>query len=504
MKLTRINYGMAGIAIFGASMLAVVVTLSQAQQPPESMKADTKAVVTTLTQVLGRPTDHSITLSVLAPDDMDAYIEYGVKAGSYPSKVAAKTTKGGVPVEFVVDKLKPNTHYSYRLRYRKPGAAAYTAGEANSFQTQRPAGSSFVFGVEGDSHPERVNRMYDAAMFDRTLAQVRGEKPDFYIALGDDFSVDTLTTLTPEVVNQLYINQRAFFGKVASSAPLFLVNGNHEQAAKYLLDGTPNNVAVWAGKARNLYYPQPEPDGFYTGDTEPVQFVGLRRDYYAWTWGDALFVTIDPYWQSPTQVGTEVGFERPDKDKSNRKGAKNGYTYTLESIGWGSTLGDAQYKWLKKTLEESHAKYKFIFTHLVMGIDRGGIKRADLYEWGGKNHKGEWEFDKMRPGWELPIHQLMVKTGVTIFFQGHDHLFAHEVKDGIVYQETPNPADPSNSTPFPDAYAGDILPGGGHLRVSVTPDNVKVDYIRSYLPKDETPAHKQGEVAYSYAVKPRK
>src|SRR5581483_6879188 len=104
--------------------------------------------------------------------------------------------------------------------------------------------------------------------------------------------------------------------------------------------------------ARVTYFPLPAPDKFYSGDSEPVEFVGLRRDYYAWTWGDALFVTIDPYWHSPTQVGTEVGFERPDRDRSNRKGAPDGYTYTLASIGWGSTLGDTQYQWLKRTLEQ--------------------------------------------------------------------------------------------------------------------------------------------------------
>ena len=35
----------------------------------------------------------------------------------------------------------------------------------------------------------------------------------------------------------------------------------------------------------------------------------------------------------------------------------------------------------------------------------------------------------------MPVHQLMVKNGVTIFFQGHDHLFARQERDGMVYQE---------------------------------------------------------------------
>jgi hypothetical protein len=76
------------------------------------------------------------------------------------------------------------------------------------------------------------------------------------------------------------------------------VNGNHEQAARYLLDGTPDNVAVWAQNARNAYYAEPAPDGvFYTGNVEQIPFInGPLRNYYAWTWGNALFVVIDPYW----------------------------------------------------------------------------------------------------------------------------------------------------------------------------------------------------------------
>ncbi len=116
---------------------------------------------------------------------------------------------------------------------------------------------------------------------------------------------------------------------------------------------------------------------------------------------------------------------------------------------------------------------------------------------------GTWEFDEKRPKWELPIHQLMVKNGVTIFFQGHDHLFAHQQRDGLIYQSTPNPADASYQAFNREAYrSGDILPNSGYLRVAVSPLSVRVDYIRSYLPKDETSEYKNGELAFSYTVKP--
>ena len=109
-----------------------------------------------------------------------------------------------------------------------------------------------------------------------------------------------------------------------------------------------------------------------------------------------------------------------------------------------------------------------------------------------------------RPGWELPIHQLMVKHGVTIFFQGHDHLFARQERDGIVYQEVPIPADQNYVAYNEDRYRSGVkLPNSGHLRVTVSPEEVKVDYVRCYLPKDETDERKTGEVAHSYTIKSR-
>ena len=166
---------------------------------------------------------------------------------------------------------------------------------------------------------------------------------------------------------------------------------------------------------------------------------------------------------------------------------------------------DAWQQWFKRTLEQSAAKYKFVFAHHVLGTGRGAVELADLYEWGGKSRAGMWELDKRRPGWELPVHQLMVKHGVSIFFQGHDHLFARQEKDGVVYQETPNPADPGYAAYNREAYrSGDVLPNSGYLRVTVAPEKVEVDYVCSSLPKDETPDRKNGEVAFSCTVSARR
>jgi len=434
------------------------------------------------TELLGRPTDRTVTVNVAAAVDLEVYFEYGTKYGVYADRTVVAEYPGMKPFEVTINNLQPNTRYYYQMHYRQPGEPDFSTGSEHTFHTQRAPGSTFTFAIQSDSHLP-MKSLCDPELYTRTLRNAASEYPDFYFTMGDDFDITGLRRNNPDTVIQRYIQQRPFLGLVGHSAPVFLVNGNHEEAAAYALDGTPDINAVWAQNARNLYYPQPAPDDFYTGDIEPVEFIGLLRDYYSWTWGDALFITIDPYWHSPVRVQGWSSVARP---------------WDM----WEITLGDTQYQWFKQTLEQSKAKYKFVFTHHVLGTGRGGIDIADLYEWGGNNEDGVWEFDKKRPGWELPIHQLMAKNGVTIFFQGHDHLFVRQELDGITYQTVPRPGDPAYKLPKGHtAYTSGVkLPGPGHLNVTVSTSQVKVDYIQSYLPEDETEGKENGQVAYSYTI----
>lgn len=436
--------------------------------------------------VLGSPTTKSIVVNAYsASQSGQVSVSFGTSAGSYSKSTAYADLTAGKPLEIALDGLSPNTRYFYRLLYRDRAGNPSSASDEFSFQTARPAGSSFTFSIQGDSHPERVKTQFDAELYTRTLMTVASDRPDFYILMGDDFSVDTLNpaTINAAQVTERYTLQKPYLTLIGRSAPLFLVNGNHEQAARYLLDGTPNNVAVWAQNARNAHYAQPAPDGFYTGNVESVPFIGLLRNYFAWTWGDALFVVIDPYWTSPVAVDNTFG---NDTKRSNL---------------WDVTHGDAQYQWLKATLEQSKAKYKFVFAHHVMGTGRGGVEVARLWEWGGENQAGVSEFLARRPTWLNPIHKLMADNKVTILFQGHDHIWVRQSLDGVTYQTLSQPADPNYSLFNADAYlTGDKLPNSGYTRVNVTPAGVKVEYVRTYLAKDESPTQVHGAVAKSYTV----
>ncbi|MFN7983279.1 MAG: metallophosphoesterase [Vicinamibacterales bacterium] len=456
--------------------------------------------------MLGRPTDRSIALSVLANVGTEVYVEYSTASGVYTANSPVSALASSPTTTIELTGLQPNTRYFYRARYRLPSESAYRAEPERSFWTQRATGSTFSFGVQGDSHPERAGQMFNADLYALNMRNVASERPDFYMALGDDFSVEPLLdrgTWSAGTIGQLYATQRGWFGLVGHSSSVFLVNGNHEQAAQYLVNGRYNTpyaaVPALQAQARTTYFALPAPDTFYTGDAEQLPDVGPLRDYYAWTWGDALFVTIDPYWHSPVPVDNGV----PGVDKI--------------SDAWQATMGDAQYQWLKRTLETSRAKYKFVFEHHVLGTGRGAAAIVHTFEWGGYNKNGTaYEFGSMRPTWAKPIHQLLNDTGVTIVFSAHDHLFAREKVDNVIYQSVPNPADNTYTAFNADAYVpsrvqlpgaryvaseGVTLPNAGHLLVTVTPQQVTVSYVRAVLPGDESKAGVQnGAAAFSYGV----
>ena len=169
---------------------------------------------------------------------------------------------------------------------------AFSAEPESSFQTQRAPGSTFVFGVQGDSHPEREKTMFNGALYTQTLRAMAAEQPDFYVTSGDDFSVDTLPTpYTQPAVTGRYTLQLPYFSNVARSAALFLTTGNHEETSlsNYNLpadSANSNQVPIWAQNAHNFYYPSPSPDAFYSGNTTSLPNIGLLRApmaiYNAW------------------------------------------------------------------------------------------------------------------------------------------------------------------------------------------------------------------------------
>jgi hypothetical protein len=99
---------------------------------------------------------------------------------------------------------------------------------------------------------------------------------------------------------------------------------------------------------------------------------------------------------------------------------------------------------------------------------------------------------------------LLVANHVNVVFHGHDHLFVHQELDGIIYQEIPQPGSArAGSTDSAAQYgylSGTILGGPGHLRVTVSHEQVTVDYVHSYV--EEKPNQKNGQADFSYTITP--
>ena len=499
-------------------LLKFALVVSAASSP---FFAASAATPTSLRLMLGRPTNNSIAISLIANRDISAYIQFGTSKTRYSSKSTSQKVVSGTPIVFDLLNLKPNTLVYYRVAYTEPGSSKVNYGSQYSFRTQRTRGSSFAFTLHGDTHPERKGKMFNEDLYKVALGNVLSQKPDFHILMGDDFSIDPLISkgqASAQNVDKVYETHRQWLEIIGSSTPIFLVNGNHEQAAAYLLDGTTTNPAVLAGKSRVKYFPLPAPDSFYSADQTQVDGIGYLRDYYSWEWGDALFVTLDPYWHSKNAVDNAAGVlvaEDESASSGNKKGTggKNSSTTSTQPKSpsggnaktkdlWSIGIGDEQYFWLRETLEKSTAKYKFVFAHHVMGTGRGAIELSYDYEWGGKDPNGTTSFAKERPNWELPIHDLMVKNRVSIFFQGHDHIFVTQERDGLIYQSMPNPADDTFSYFNDTAYKSGVkAPNSGHVRVTVGVKEVTVEYFLAARRTDS--GRKNLQVAHKYTVQPK-
>jgi len=446
--------------------------------------------------MLMRPTDESMTVSVMGFEPMTVFIKYGEDPSSLEYQTGLYTLEETEPQNLVIDGLKPDTKYYYTVYCQEAINAGLDKSTLEHFRTQRSPGQTFKFTITADSHYAEQPQFGDGRLWQNTLANVGAADPDFHVDLGDTYMANKHVWNVPgadmSTVDLLHQGQRKYFGGALASVPFFKIQGNQDGEFGYhrvSAKGQPP-VALWAARARTKYFPQPNPgQAFYTGNAKAEADVGgFVENYYAWRWGDALLVTLDPYFHTPMQA----------------------------SEGWDWTLGKAQYEWLRDTLSENwDAKYKVVLTHNLVGgygtSQRGGGEVAHLFEWGGYNLDGEYEFDRRRPGWGAPVHQMLLDNRVDIVFHGHDHFFARQEVDGLTYQLCPKPTEKryaAYSTATQKGYLeGDFLPGAGHLEVEVGPAGLRVDYVKSWLPEEAlTPLeggeadHANGGVAFSYAL----
>lgn len=396
----------------------------------------------TVDAVAGLVTKTGLTVSVLSTTERKGQLFYGTLPGKLTKSLPTTTFLKDEPQVLTLTGLTPGTRYYWQVRFE--------GGESTSertFTTALPPGKPFTFAIQADSHLDGGSV---AAVYLRSLALAK--ETDFVVDLGDTFMTDKYRPYTGS--HPQYLAQRYYWDQV--QVPVLMVPGNHDGER-----GADREMLEWSQKERLRYFPS-NPD-----------------HYAAYECGDALLISLDPY--------------RYTTNRPRRGGASDGIT-----DNWYITLGKTQYDWLKKTLETSKAKWKFVFIHnLVGGLgrdQRGGAEAAPFWEWGGKSDDDTDQFSEKRPGWASPIHALLKKHGVAAVFHGHDHVYAHQEYDGIIYQCVPQPSHGrgggSQSAPEYGYKQGTILDGSGVLKVSVSPEKASVVFWRTERPGAPTEAHR--------------
>jgi hypothetical protein len=405
--------------------------------------------------ILVRPEAHSATLSVLEYSAAEGYVEYGPVNAPPTHRLPVRPFTAGTPAALKLDGLPADSACVYRFYDRAAADRPFVPRLTGSFHTARASGEAFRFTLTADAH---LDEHTSPEVYAATLADIRTEQPDFHIDLGNLFMTDKHATRA-EAARQ-YLAQRYYLGLIGTTVPVLLALGVHDGESSRYDDGTANCLAVWSGRWRMACFPDPVPDEFYSGNASRHPLLGWLQDYYSWTWGDALFVVLDPYRYSTHSRG--------------------------KGDGWDWSLGTDQYRWLAQTLAGSQARFKFVLLHNLLAGDqasRGGVEIARFNEWGGKNSDGSDGFAAHRPGWDLPVHELLRRERVTAVFRAHDNFYARQQLDGILYLMVPQPSFAGDDR-IRDlknyGYVSGVFRGNsGHVLVSVGTDGVTVDYVRS-------------------------
>lgn len=439
--------------------------------------------------LLGAPEDTRIRIKLLSMTQSGSVQLHWGRQSSSESRSAPAVLQAGEPLELTVDGVQPDAAYRWKLSFTASGASTAVDSPEYRWQTARRIGSTYTFTIQADSH---LDENSDLAIYQRTLDNIPLSMPDFHIDLGDTFMTEKHSTplsavVSPapsaSVVNTRYIQERGHFARFGHSVPLFLVNGNHDAELGWAYSGQADSLPVWATQARKRYFLNPLPGAFYSGDLNVEPYTGERAAWYAWRWGDAQFIVLDPFWNSRAAANRDP---------------------------WNITLGERQYRWLEGVLQAKTAAYTFVFIHNLVGGSaegqmRGGTEAAPLFEWGGRNADGSPGFAAKRPGWSAPVHDLLVRHKVTAVFHGHDHFYAHQVLDGVVYQLVPQPSarNSNNGAQLASDYrylAGTFLGSSGHLRVTVSPASVTSEYVRTWLPEAQTGTRVNAQVDHRWVA----
>lgn len=432
-------------------------------------------------------------------------------AGPDPSHLQViRELRSERPTQVALEGFAAGSQFFHQCQFRRPGTAEWLSGPPTKQQTRRAAGVAFRVALIADSHVYRaVREPWMMENLRKTVTLVLRDAPDFVVFLGDEagilFLLDPPGYMNPQRACERWELWRSAFAPLLSATPVFVVLGNHEGEAGFYQrhpDGAARTAHLqrWGTVARKRYCLNPLPDtypeggedegwrcpddddsvgGGHDGNCSPLQ------NYYAWSWGDALFVVLDVHRHTNPGGGTPRAPEE-----------------------W--TLGAAQLRWLERTLTGTSAAWKFVIAHHLVGgyaWDLRGSRRDTDYVYG----RGGARY--ARVGEQARVTDLMLRHGARFFLYGHDHVFAHQQAEGLHFVCCGRPTflqpDWWRTPGWHEAYGDvgarnphDFHGAIGYTRLSVAPTRVQVEYVRSGTDATlcENTSVAEGEVTHAFAV----
>jgi hypothetical protein len=395
------------------------------------------------------PTMHGFGLNAVVANGDPATLRARIRAQGTTAwgDSAVPQVRGTDIAEWVFEGLAPGVRYEYDIVTAGDGGNTLlywnTLLYSGSVVTQRQAGDPFTFALITDSHigaDLTFTNQGDPNTLKAVSAEVGVASPDFLVHLGDmlDFHEFGFNVPPPDssITRMAYLNYRALLGDALGHTTHFATIGNWEgENGNYTSDEIARSM-----QQRWLYVPGPTP-ATYPESGSPNQ------DYYAFTWGDALFIVLNVMSYTPTEhllSSTNSGL--PDD--------------------W--TLGTAQFNWFANTLANATSKWRFVLIHHTVGGAAGDYIDSAYGRGGGQAaYVGE----------QAKVHQLMLQYGVQIFFYGHDHVFTDMQVDGIHYS-LPGSAGAiwmfsKSETGYTQSWAD-----SGWSRVTVSPNAVNVQFLK--------------------------
>jgi len=391
---------------------------------------------------LSRPTENSIRITALSRKPLaEAALEW--RREEKDDWKRQSVFASDEMLDWTVNSLSPATRYQYRVLLKRSADNSLRTMATGSFTTQRRDSASYTAVLMTDPHTGSFAEGSGPVLtLDKVVQNAARAKPEFVLDLGDNVAWPGSredAQESPDGAVAAYALYRRQLGPLSLNASHFAVIGNWSgESGKF-----PQKSIELMASVRRAFLPGPNHLTYPQGGSE-------REDYYAFSWGDALYIILNVQtYSKPAQPGGLLSL-----------------TMDVNRITeW--TLGEKQMAWFEKTLSQANERFRFVCIHHAAGGNAGDAANT-IYGRGGAR---AWN-----TGEQARIHDLMKKYHVQIFFYGHDHVFVDDVVDGIHYALPGSCGAPWKFTKQETGYER-YWPDSGHAQLEVTPKNATVSFI---------------------------